>query len=326
MRKIPEPLYQQVLEIALALTNASESGDAPARRGAYRRLRSLHRSRLGSPDPFLTETLADFTSGPRTAIKLYRLAIRQSAEFPGEDLTSKQEALEDLLAQIERQLKISMNDEDYIASVADARAEAVSFFSNARKQERERWIVAEFLNNLGLWTSESEVFSSLEDPPDVTYSDARFEVKEIMDPGRRRHTEYKESHRRAKEARIAADLLEECTPRDITYTELCEHVTVRISTLRPYAPAAQSNLDLLFYVNLENVRGYVSSEVMTAQDLSKHGWRSISFIAGSMGVVLYASASAPQFLRKNEGKIMRRQHPGTRMNRAMWRIGSRRQS
>lgn len=98
MRKIPEPLYQQVLEIALALTNATEAGNAPARRGAYRRLRSLYRSQLGSPDPFLTETLADFTGGPRTAIKLYRLAIRQSKAFPDEDVGSKQQALRELLS------------------------------------------------------------------------------------------------------------------------------------------------------------------------------------------------------------------------------------
>lgn len=40
MRKIPEPLYQQILEIALALTNVTEAGNAPARRGAYlRRIR-----------------------------------------------------------------------------------------------------------------------------------------------------------------------------------------------------------------------------------------------------------------------------------------------
>jgi hypothetical protein len=64
MRAIPEPLYQQVLGIALAITNATEAGDAPARRGAYRRLRSLYRSRLGSPDPFLTEKQTDFTGGP----------------------------------------------------------------------------------------------------------------------------------------------------------------------------------------------------------------------------------------------------------------------
>lgn len=100
MRKVPEPLYQQVPEIALALTNATEASNLPARRGAYRRLRSLYRSRLGSPDPFLTETLADFTSGPRTAIKLYRLAIRQSEAFPAEHVRSKYQALTELLAEI----------------------------------------------------------------------------------------------------------------------------------------------------------------------------------------------------------------------------------
>lgn len=110
MRKIPEPLYQQVLEIALALTNATEAGNAPARRGAYRRLRSLYRSRLGSPDPFLTETLADFTSGPRTAIKLYRLAIRQSVAFPRENVDSKQQALTDLLAEISQNRKVDITN------------------------------------------------------------------------------------------------------------------------------------------------------------------------------------------------------------------------
>lgn len=100
MRKIPEPLYQQVLEIALALTNATEAGNAPARRSAYRRLRSLYRSRLGSPDPLLTETLADFTGGLRTAIKLYRLAIRRCPAFPEEDVDSKQRSLDELLVEI----------------------------------------------------------------------------------------------------------------------------------------------------------------------------------------------------------------------------------
>lgn len=100
MRKILEPINLQVLEIALALTNATEAGNAPARRGAYRRLRSLYRSRLCSPDPFLTETLADFPSGPRTAIKLYRLAIRQSAAFPGEATESQQQALTELVVEV----------------------------------------------------------------------------------------------------------------------------------------------------------------------------------------------------------------------------------
>lgn len=97
MRTVPEPLYSRVLDIALAATNASEAGDRPASRGAYRRLRSLFRSRLGSPDPFLTETLADFTLGPRTAAKLYRLAIHQPSAFPDEPIYTKQLSLAERL-------------------------------------------------------------------------------------------------------------------------------------------------------------------------------------------------------------------------------------
>jgi len=99
VRKVPEPLYQQALEIALALTNAAEAGNAPAQRGAYRRLRSLYRSRLGSPDPLLSETQADFTGEPRTATKLYRLAIEQGDAFLGEDVSSKRDALRKFLSQ-----------------------------------------------------------------------------------------------------------------------------------------------------------------------------------------------------------------------------------
>lgn len=90
MRNIPQPLYDRVLELALRIANAVEAGNPRARRGAYRRLRTLYRTRLGNPDPFLTETLADFTTGPRTAARLYRLAIEQCAAFPDEDIYTKQ--------------------------------------------------------------------------------------------------------------------------------------------------------------------------------------------------------------------------------------------
>lgn len=203
-----------------------------------------------------------------------------------------------------------MKDEEFIASVIKAREESVSFFSNAGKQERERWVVNEFLTNLGLRCSESDVVSSIEEPPDVMYGDARFEVKEIMDVGKRRHAEYKESLRRAKEAKVLGDLLEEYTPRDITYTEVFDLVGTHLATIRPYAPATKINLDLLFYVNLEDVHGYVSSEVPDAADFHRHGWRSVSFVAGPMGVVLCAAASAPSFLRTHEGKVMRQGRHG----------------
>lgn len=203
-----------------------------------------------------------------------------------------------------------MTDEEFIASVIKAREESVSYFSSARKQERERWVVHEFLINLGLLPSESDVVSSIDEPPDVLYADARFEVKEILDPGKLRHAKYKVALGRAKEARVAADLLEEYTPRDITYAEVCEVVGTRLMSMRPYAPVPKSNLDLLFYVNLEDVVGYVSTELPAAAAYQRHGWRSVSFVAGPMGVVLYAAAAAPSFLRSREGTVTRRRRHG----------------
>ena len=60
------------------------------------------------------------------------------------------------------------------------------------------------------------------DPPDVRFRDAAFEIKEILDEGRRRHADLKEGLEKAKAARVPSDLLEPLTPRDITYNEVSE--------------------------------------------------------------------------------------------------------
>ncbi|WP_177342868.1 DUF1780 domain-containing protein [Pseudomonas sp. EGD-AK9] len=201
-----------------------------------------------------------------------------------------------------------MNDEEFIAATIEAREESVSFFSAARKPERERWVVEEFLGNLGIEVPAGSVFSPSEEPPDVVFLDARFEVKEIMDPDKRRHAEYKESLRRAKEAKTVEELFETYTPRDITYTELCKLVQETIPKIRPYAPATQRELDLLFYVNLDEIHGYVSNEITESSLFQEYGWRSISFISGPLAVVLFACERAPSFLLSNLGKVVRREY------------------
>ena len=100
MRNVPEPLYGDVLRLSLAIVNASEREDAPKARGALRQLRGLYRSKRNSPDPFLTEALADFTGGARAASKLYRLAIQQSLAFPGEPIFTKQAGLASRLIEL----------------------------------------------------------------------------------------------------------------------------------------------------------------------------------------------------------------------------------
>lgn len=54
-----------------------------------------------------------------------------------------------------------------------------------------------FLSNLHIGVDDAQVFCSPLDPPDVIYQDAAFEIKEIMDEGRRRHDEVKQARQKA---------------------------------------------------------------------------------------------------------------------------------
>lgn len=92
MRKVPEPLYSEVFGLSTELVDAFERGDADAQEDAFVRLRQLHSLQMASriPDPFVSETLADFTDDPIESASLYRAAIEQCAYFPSEPLHTKQ--------------------------------------------------------------------------------------------------------------------------------------------------------------------------------------------------------------------------------------------
>src|SRR5690348_13841895 len=61
--------------------------------------------------------------------------------------------------------------------------------------------------------SKSEVWQQI--PPDVKFRDAAFEIKEVLDEGRKRHDEYRDHLRRAWAARSPEELLEPYHPRCI---------------------------------------------------------------------------------------------------------------
>jgi hypothetical protein len=96
----------------------------------------------------------------------------------------------------------------------------VQFFSSSNKAARERWVVLEFLLNLGLEVAEDGLVSVTDDPPDVLYSECRFEVKEILDPGRRRHQEFKHALAKANTATSPSELWESGDARTIVYQEI----------------------------------------------------------------------------------------------------------
>ncbi len=77
--------------------------------------------------------------------------------------------------------------------------ESVEHFREKNKPEREKWVVAEFLKNLGVQYSATEL-SRGGDPPDVIFRGANFEVMDVHDLGRRMHDEYKKALRSVESA------------------------------------------------------------------------------------------------------------------------------
>ena len=94
-RRIPKLLYDEVLELAtlIAQPNASpvENVDQAAASRAFGRLLEIYRRQesSGVADPFLTETVADFTEECGEAVRLYELALSQASTFPGEPVATK---------------------------------------------------------------------------------------------------------------------------------------------------------------------------------------------------------------------------------------------
>lgn len=198
-----------------------------------------------------------------------------------------------------------ISDEEYLASVRKAREESVRFFDSANKSERERWVANEFLWNLGVEFLESEIQCVADDPPDIRFRSASFEIKEIMDEGRRRHANYKTALEKANSAASPRDLLEQVTPRDITYAEVCNLVEAEVRRFaQKYAPATRSNLDLLFYINLEDVFGYVATPLPPPSKWEVYGFRSVSLVMGRLAAVLMVAKAAPDFLKDSGPRVI----------------------
>ena len=202
-----------------------------------------------------------------------------------------------------------MNDDEYMAERRRAIKESIDFFASKNKTEREKMVVAETLTNLGVHYSENELLPVSDEPPDIRFRDAEFEIKEIMDPDRRRHLEYKEGLEEALAATVPADFLECYTPpKCATLAEIYERVMNVVSgLLTKYAPTTCRNLDLLFYVNLDDVMGLVETPFPDVTSLRLQPWRSVSFQMGRRTCVLVARDDAPDFLRAAMGRVTHRE-------------------
>ncbi|MDE2124518.1 MAG: DUF1780 domain-containing protein [Betaproteobacteria bacterium] len=199
-----------------------------------------------------------------------------------------------------------MTNEEFLEDRRCALRESVEYFSAKNKPERERWVCQEFILNLGLAFDETEVITPDDEPPDVVFRDGWFEIKELLDHGRRRHAECKASLQKALQATDPQDLLEQFTPQDITPEQIGGRILKQLETLQDhYAPAARRNLDILFYVNLQEHFLKVGP-MPPAIEFAPYGWRSVSAIMGWGALVMFAASDATTFLVSNVGALIQR--------------------
>jgi hypothetical protein len=105
IRRPPQDLYDCVLELTTAIAQPEHGVsdvDSIQAAEALTKLVALFEARQAAekPDPFLTETMADFTTNPNEAVRLYRLAIEQCAEFPDEPTYTKRQGLAEQLFEL----------------------------------------------------------------------------------------------------------------------------------------------------------------------------------------------------------------------------------
>lgn len=182
-------------------------------------------------------------------------------------------------------------------------------FARSFKAWREWHTAVNFLMNLHIGVDDSQVFCSPQDPPDVLYRDAAFEVKEIMDKGRLRHAEVKQARQNQK-SKLSRQAVELRPVINLLPMDAAALVLVQLDELAGrYQPDVKVKTDALFYINKLD-HWFDDGPMPGPQSFAGYGWRSVSAVVRSdVSLVFYAAPSAPQFLQANAGLVRERHEP-----------------
>jgi hypothetical protein len=199
-----------------------------------------------------------------------------------------------------------MDDSDYLRLLTHQAEQANEFLSNARKWERERWVCQRLLQALNVSHRLEEFSAAEQEPPDVVFRDASFEVFFVLDEGRRLTDEWRAELERRRSAFSLSQLVKrEAKPRRIGATELQARLA---PTLRKKAHNYSERgldlgeLDMLAFVSLKRAVPDFNSHFPPPTEFLRQGWRSLSLVGPTFARVLFAHPDAPDFLRSNLGR------------------------
>lgn len=195
-----------------------------------------------------------------------------------------------------------MDDEEILKERADQSEStkgAIKYLSGAHKKERELWVANEFLNNLSIAFDKQELKPINSNAPDVLFRDIYFEVKEILNKGRKRHHEYKKKLKKIQKAQSMEELMPLYEPKEISLQEVVNRIDEEIINLN-YSPDFTRDTDILFYVNLLTYRLYSDRNFKIINSKKWQKWRSVSMVMGKTSLVLWVSDDAPEILKNKK--------------------------
>ncbi|MGE8294282.1 MAG: DUF1780 domain-containing protein [Pseudomonadales bacterium] len=201
-----------------------------------------------------------------------------------------------------------MDDSDYLRLLTYQAEQANAFLSNARKWERERWVCQRLLQALNVRHNQDDFTPSGQEPPDVLFRDASFEVFFVLDEGRRLNDEWRAELERRRSAFSLSQLVRrEARPKRIPAGEMQARLA---PTLRKKAHNYRERgidlgeLDLVAFVSLKRAVLDCNSHFPPPTEYLRQGWRSLSLVGPRFARVLFAHPDAPDFLRHNLGRTL----------------------
>ncbi len=199
------------------------------------------------------------------------------------------------------------SEQEYIAELRRHASATRELFSNPKKPERERMVVRAFLRCVGVQFSDDEIKASSNEPVDVVFRAARFQIMEILG-GRKRGLAWREREARYKNAKQASDVLEPWTSSEpMSFGEVSQMIAEGLAKKAShYGVNNCSKLDALVNVDLSGRHLWPLESNLEAEvtdSLNQQGWRSVSKLLLPYGLVLIAKPDAPDFLKDNAGVI-----------------------